>query len=297
MARFRTSHSRKRHGVLSGTMRMVVILAFLLAGLVFAGPLIKRMFIAPQDQDYEPDDVFYLPATNDQVVYHKKHYTLSYDEVHEQAKWVAYELTREQLNARKVKRSDYFKEDLSIKTGSASFYDYKNSGYTKGHLVPAADRGYSIEAMEETFLMSNMSPQTYHCNGGIWRELEEQVRDWARKFKALYVVSGPIFYSESPMTIGKNGVGVPDAFFKVLLDLSDPEIKGIGFVIPNDISYDPLSEYTNTIREIEEKTGLDFFHELLTDKLEAEIEENLDFDLWPISEKRFQTRTYEWNKR
>jgi endonuclease G len=297
MAKFRTSHSTKKHSIWSGALRIVIILVFLVAVLVFAGPFLRGMLESDAILTDGATERFYLPSSTDDPVYHKKHYSLAYNEDTEQARWVAYELTRSQLNAKKVGRSDYFKEDLFIRSGSSTFSDYKNSGYTKGHLVPAADRGFSIDAMEETFLMSNMSPQTYACNGGIWRELEEQTRDWARKFEALYIVSGPVFETSRYETIGRNRVGVPDAFFKVLLDATDPELKGIGFIIPNQISYESLDNYAMTIDKVEEKTGLDFFHELFTDKLEAEIEQSLILEHWPFSEKRFQRRIREWNIR
>ncbi|MDH3246087.1 MAG: DNA/RNA non-specific endonuclease, partial [Saprospiraceae bacterium] len=63
------------------------------------------------------------------------------------------------------------------------------------------------------------------------------------------------------------------------------------------ISYESLDNYAMTIDKVEEKTSLDFFHELFTDKLEAEIEQSLTLEHWPFSEKRFQRRIREWNIR
>src|SRR5690606_10935983 len=120
-----------------------------------------------------------------------------------------------------------------IPTGSAEFYDYKGSGYTKGHLLPSADRVWNRKVNEETFLMSNISPQVYHFNAGVWRELEENVRDWARANGRLYIVTGPVFRN-SRETISPKEITVPEAFFKVALDLDHPEQKAIGFVIPHE---------------------------------------------------------------
>src|SRR5690606_40631182 len=61
-----------------------------------------------------------------------------------------------------------------------------------------------------------------HFNGGVWRELEENVRDWARKNERLFIVTGPVI-GNSRETIGQNKVTVPEAFFKVLLDLRSEE--------------------------------------------------------------------------
>jgi endonuclease G len=242
-------------------------------------------------------DIYYLPEPQKDLIYQYKGFTLAYNDETEQPSWVAYELNVDHLNAPKVSRTDYFEEDLNIKTGSATFYDYKNSGYTKGHLVPAADRAYSKETMAETFLMSNMSPQTYEFNGGIWRELEEQTRDWARKNQSLYIITGPIFSKSGLTHIGATRVAVPDAFFKVILDHSEPDITAIGFIIPNHISERPLQDYVHTIDEIEEKTGLDFFYELFTDNLEDSIEVQVDLKKWPFNQRRYETRINNWNKR
>ena len=242
-------------------------------------------------------EIYYLPEPQKDLIYQYKGYTLAYNEEAEQASWVAYELKIDQLNTQKVSRTDYYQEDPNIKTGSATYYDYKNTDYTRGHLVPAADRAYSLETMEETFLMSNISPQTYEFNVGIWRELEEQVRDWARKNHSLYIITGPLFSSGSMTQIGANQVALPHAFFKVILDHGDPEIKAIGFVIPNNISDQPLQDYVHSIDEIEEKTGLDFFYELFTDKLEDSIEMEVDLGKWPFDHNRYRTRVNKWNNR
>ena len=240
------------------------------------------------------DDLFYLPIHSEDPVYHKKHYSLAYSEEHEQASWVAYTLTLEHLNAQKVARRDYFTEDPQILSKSSSFYDYKGSGYTKGHLVPAADRAYSGEAMEETFLMSNISPQTRALNGGIWRELEEQVRDWARKHHQLYVVCGPIF-AVRPKKIGQNRVSIPDAFYKAVLTGGDVSLEGVGFVIPNEKSTKHLSEYMVTIDQIEELTGLDLWADLLSNAVEEQLESSFNKKAWKFNDRRFKRRLEKWN--
>lgn len=301
MAKFRTSHRRAARGKLGPSFKLVFLLTLGVVILLFSRPLINDLVqkFYPSTNLVNPDGplIYYLPDAGSYPVYPYQGFTLAYDEAHEQARWVAYELTVAQLNAKKVSRTDYFKEDPGIRSGSASYYDYKNSGYTKGHLVPAADRAFSITTMEETFLMSNISPQIYECNGGIWRELEEQVRDWARQDKSVYIVTGPVISPIGTRRIGQNRVTVPEAFFKVILDHSDPVIKGIGFIVPNAISYRPLQDYAMTIDDIEEKTGIDFFHELFTDKLEDSIESQVNLDLWRFNEERFETRINHWNNR
>ena len=45
--------------------------------------------------------------------------------------------------------------------------DYQKSGYDRGHLAHAADMGYSMETMVQSFFYSNMSPQLPRFNRGV----------------------------------------------------------------------------------------------------------------------------------
>jgi len=124
------------------------------------------------------DKNYYLPtSTTDEIVEHE-FYTLSYSERHEQAEWVAYELKKNQLSHSNLERP-YFIDDPQVETGSASWKNYKHSGYDKGHLCPAADRRFSRKAFDETFYTSNISPQLNDFNAGIWNNLEQKTRYWA----------------------------------------------------------------------------------------------------------------------
>ena len=212
-----------------------------------------------------------------QVVKHKA-YTLEYNEQHEQADWVAYILNGDKLNGG-FKRRDNFKSDRAVTTGSASLADYKRSGYDRGHLAPAADMNWSREVMDESFFMSNMSPQTAKFNRGIWKELEAQVRMWSARNNVLYVVTGPVLTGDEPKSIGDNGVTVPEYYYKVLLDFSEPELKSIAFILPNTVGNKDLKDYAVTIDRVEEKTGIDFF-EKLPDGYEAELESKFSEKEW-----------------
>ncbi len=280
-----------------GTMIRIMMMAAILIAFV----LMMRKISGIQDgplSDGNPvatSILYYWPESPEPVIQHST-FTLSYHEDHEQARWVAYILTRDELNRKYVERSDWFEKDKAVVTGSADFYDYKGSGYTKGHLVPSADRAWNRKVNEETFLMSNISPQTYHFNGGVWRELEENVRDWARKNERLFIVTGPVI-GNSRETIGQNKVTVPEAFFKVLLDLDEPGMKAIGFLIPNEKTDRPLADFARSVDDIEKLTGIDFYDLLLTDDdLESQLESSTDMTLWPVDQRRYEQRVNEWNK-
>ncbi len=252
------------------------------------------------EDDYaekEKGNTYYLPTSNTGQVIKHQYYTMSYSEEHEQPEWVAYELTREQFQNRGVKRTDNFRSDPKVKTKSATKGDYRGSGYDRGHLVPAGDMTFNEKAMSETFYMSNMSPQIRNFNGGVWRELEETTRDWAKKYKHLYVVSGPVLTRKKLDKVGRNEVTVPSAYFKVLLDVTEPELKGIGFILDNEVSDKHLAEFAVTIDEVESLTGIDFFPELLSPDKEQELEETVEVARWKFSEKRFRQRVKSWNNR
>jgi len=142
--------------------------------------------------------------------------------------------------------------------------------------------------------MSNMSPQVPAFNVGIWRELEELTRDWARKFKHVYVVTGPILTVQDLGQIGFSKVTVPGAYYKVLL--APDQQKAIAFMLPNAVSTQPVMDYSCSIDQVEKRSGLDFFPNLLKG-LDEELEGSLDRDAWPIDRKRYEERVKTWNRK
>jgi endonuclease G len=196
-------------------------------------------------------------------------FSLVYSEHHEQAKWVAYELTLEET-LRGVERSDRFLPDPKVSTGTATDNDYKRSGYDRGHLAPAADMSWSAQAMKESFYYSNISPQVPAFNRGIWKRLEEQVRRWAQQDTSVYIVTGPVLAENLP-SIGTNRVSVPAYFYKALLVYRNTTKKGIAFIMPNEKSARPLQQFAVTIDSLEQLTGIDFFP-ALPDSTEARLE-------------------------
>ncbi len=207
-------------------------------------------------------------SAEDPIVYHNA-YTLKYNESHEQAEWVAYQLTASETVSL-YERSDDFMEDPQVKTGSAINSDYTNSGYDRGHLAPAADMGWSEKSMIESFYYSNMSPQDPSFNRGIWKRLEELVRDWAVEYDTLYVVTGPVLKS-GLKTIGANKVAVPEYYYKVVYTYSNDAHNAIGFVLKNEGSKDALNTHAVSIDSVERFTGINFYANL-PDDIESKIE-------------------------
>ena len=221
----------------------------------------------------------YPLALNTDTILSYAGFDLAYNEQYEQAAWVAYVLTREEIERGDIGRTDNFRPDPNLLSGSASLSDYRGSGFDRGHLAPAGDMKWDAEAMSESFLMSNMSPQTPAFNRGIWRKLETKVRDWALEKDSLYVITGPVL-SPVDSLIGENQVGIPPYYFKVLADLSPPDHSFIAFLLPNAASSDPLHQFAITVDSLEKVTGYDFFATAPNQAVVNWLEKEIDLTSW-----------------
>ncbi|MEK9620534.1 MAG: DNA/RNA non-specific endonuclease [Flavobacteriales bacterium] len=205
------------------------------------------------------------------------YYTLSYSEDHEQAEWVYYILNSNQLNS-STERKNNFRHDNKVKTSSAQLYDYKGSGYDRGHLAPATDMKYNTISISESFFMSNMSPQSPSFNRGIWKKIEKQFRDWSYKYGELVIITGPVLNGENYGSIGYNKVTIPKWYYKVAIDPSNYE-RNLAILIENKGSSASIKSFVVTIDYLEEFSGLDFFHNL-SDEIEESFESSIHTNLW-----------------
>lgn len=213
-----------------------------------------------------------------EAIIERPYYTLRYNEAHEQAMWVAYQLSADSLRQNKLPRTDDFRKDPRVRTGSAALQDYQGSGYDRGHLAPAADFSYDDFALSQSFYLSNMSPQVPSFNRGIWKKLEDKVRDWAIANDNIYVVTGPVL-NKTFKTIGPNKVSIPEYYYKIVLDIQKPDIKAIGFLMKNEKSGASLQSFVVTIDSIESLTGLDFFPSM-PDDMENALEGSKMTNSW-----------------
>jgi len=204
-------------------------------------------------------------------------FTISYNETHEQPDWVAYELTAEEVSSEQD-RCNCFAADRTVTTGSASPDDYKNSGFDRGHLSPAADNNLSEQTNRESFLLSNMSPQLSSFNSGIWGDLEHWVRNQTENYDTVWVVTGPVFHNNMG-TIGLNKVTIPGYYYKVLLRREKGKYYAIGFLLPHFYSIGTLKDFAVNVNIIESLTGLDFFP-TLPDSIENSVENQRAFTRW-----------------
>jgi len=219
----------------------------------------------------------YLPVSNTHHIIKHRYYTLSYSGEYKQSEWVAYMICKSRLSGN-IKRADNFVQDPMIFKQYAKSEDYKKSGFDRGHLVPSADMKFDEIAMKECFYMSNISPQTPSFNRGIWKKLEEMVRNWAYDNDTLYIISGGILKNIEKY-IGNNQIAVPEYFYKIILKYNSKISKAIAFIIPNEKIYNDIYNYVVSIDKVEEVTGIDFFPKL-PDDIEVKLEKEIDTDFW-----------------
>ena len=209
-------------------------------------------------------------------------YTVSFNSTYKLANWVAYELTIDESTSKKHKRSNKFLIDKRIKGGTADNRDYTRTGFDRGHLAPAGDMTWSHKAMQESFYMSNIAPQSPQLNRGLWKELEELVCEWAISDSSILIATGPIL-NPSLKRLGKNRVAIPNEFYKVIVSLHGKQPKGVAFVFNNrGYKNTSLKELAMPIDDVEKKTQIDFFASL-PDELEQMVEKRVALDKWTFN--------------
>ncbi|MEI8185814.1 MAG: DNA/RNA non-specific endonuclease [Chlorobiaceae bacterium] len=206
-------------------------------------------------------------------------YALHYFYGTKTAEYVCEHITKKAISGPANRKNVNFHPDMEVPDSvRAKVSDYTNTGYDKGHLDPAADNTQSAKVMSECFLLSNIVPQNPNNNRGIWQKLETLVRNWVKAGKDLYVVTGTV-YGARYNTIGKDGIGIPMAMWKVIMDRNTN--KTIGFMIPNAaLMQSDLPKYAVPVSVIEKATGINFFPtlppELLSEKNAAP-----KLEVWP----------------
>jgi endonuclease G, mitochondrial len=207
----------------------------------------------------------HLPASD--PVIHRRGYTLSYDGKTRNANWVYEELTSATLQGEASRAQCDFMQDPLIPSALRSTpEDYQGSGFDRGHLCPAADARSSKEALQETFYLSNISPQHPLLNRKYWLKLEKYVREVVKASDIVYVITGPLFLPTQKKdgkryvryeVIGKNDVAVPTHFFKVLQAKKGGRLATEAYIVPNQpIANDtPLEQFAVTLDKVERAAG------------------------------------------
>lgn len=238
-------------------------------------------------------NMFLVKKTSDGAV----NYCMEWDKSKRSQRWSAFRWDNTNCGGY-VKREDNFFEDMDIPAEYCTTYEnYRGSGYTRGHICASADRWNSVEANRQTFLYSNMQPQLYDFNGGIWANLEMKVRSWkpvtnpseamAYTADTLYVCKGgTIDHSDQIIETTRTGLLVPKYFFMAVLSKNRSTVnqgyKAIGFYLEHRDNYpsnQSLSAFIVSIDRLEELTGIDFFCNL-PDAIENQVEAQVAPTAW-----------------
>ena len=217
-------------------------------------------------------------------------YSLEYSYKYKHSYWIAYRF--DNTTGGNVGRNEAYKPDPELPSQYAAKHnDYTNSGYTRGHLCASSDRQYSKEANQQTFYMSNISPQSgngFNQSGSAWNTGEDKVQAWgyniSRSTDTLYVVKGGTIGESMIKGYIKNEISIPKYFFMAVLFRSGDNYKAIGFYMPHEnLKDDPdkkdPKKYLMSIDALEQETGIDFFHNL-PDNIENTVEATYNVNDW-----------------
>ncbi len=196
-------------------------------------------------------------------------YLVGYDEQRGNPAWCAYRVFEVKKEA--PERPESFETDRRTRARVATEL-YVRSGFDRGHMAPnhAIAVCYGAAAQAQTFLMSNVVPQRHGLNAGVWKSLEQRVlKRYTRQFGDVWVLCGPVYYSDNPKRLAakKRGVvpAIPDAFFLIVVDREEASgaLRSLAFLVPHEDSpkNDP-KRYLVSIDAVEQATGLDFFSRL-----------------------------------
>ena len=244
-----------------------------------------------------PSDAVFDVEAEENYLMEKAQFTLSYNSSTLNPNWVAWHLCKDDLG--EADRSDTFRPDKELPEGwyavRKNDYKFPAYGFDRGHICPSADRTATTEDNSNTFLMTNMVPQSPDNNRIVWVALEKFEREEVLKGKEAYIFAGPLgtggtgdkgYFEEIPVKT-KDGrelaITVPAYTWKIILFLSDGEAdleritedcEVLAVCVPNEKGCGKngsWQQYLCSIDYIEEMTGYDFF-ELLDDELEEIIE-------------------------
>ena len=222
-----------------------------------------------------PSQATSSPGNADNYLITRPQYALSYSKNKGIPNWVSWELNSTWLGD--ARRTGKFAPDQELPANWEQIKpsDYTGSGFDRGHMTNSEDRSRSPEDNAQTFLMTNILPQSPDNNQGPWVQLENYSRQLVRSGKELFIISGGhgqggIGKNGLKATVGQGKVLVPALTWKVILVLDTPNsgvagvnknTRTIAVIMPNKqgIKNDPWQQYQTSVQEVEKLTGYKFF--------------------------------------
>jgi len=151
-------------------------------------------------------------------------YEVIYSEKLESPRWIKYTVLCPNGTASRA-GMDFYTND-SVKTSSNE--DYVKNEWDKGHMAPAADFNCDKVMLYKTFSYLNCALQNQYLNRGVWRMLELQEREYAKKEPTTVTIN--LVFDKTSYRL-PTGATVPNGFLKTIcLEKSGKKIK---FYFPN----------------------------------------------------------------
>lgn len=223
-------------------------------------------------------------AEHDIQLLNNRCYSVGYSNQRGNPLWVTYLLT-DKRDGQVDKRQDKFITDN--RTSARIVHEhYSRSGYDRGHMAPNSAIGQLCddEAQKETFLMSNITPQSKSLNQRWWERLERvELNFFTKRFKEVWVIDGPVF-DRSPVNLPHGPVQVPSKFYKVYLAQKQNQWHVLAFLVGQEVEgSEPLSQYRTSIQQIEQLIGFDLLPSL-GDEMKRVLKSDTTDDAWHLSE-------------
>jgi endonuclease G len=201
-------------------------------------------------------------------------YVVRHNDARHVPDWVAWPTSRANA-AGCLPRSDSFRGDPDLPPGvGATPEDYDEPNFDQGHVAGDGFFNYAAEPEHQSFLMSNMTPQTAANNRGPYRALEINSREWAAATPGgVWNLAGPIF-GPHPRTIGATRVAVPDASWMIVVRGD----RAVAVIIPNAMRFSGAhrwQDFVVPIAEIERQAGMGI-------NLPAGIAHDAKEPAWPV---------------
>ncbi len=295
------------------------------------GPMALAADFKPIDLHPDYNHTKYAPEpSNNDIVRHFRAYTTCFDGDDDDdgdgipdkwaiPHWVAYEIKRypgklpkSPRQSKRITDIDLYNKGIAPKHDSYHFSKAWRKanpgspqlGYDRGHMC-MKDHAWRLgqDADCNTHTVMNACPQKSELNQGIWLDLEKRTSKWADVFGSVWVITGPVVFNHKPSKwLGQPGevpVGIPDAFFKIVVKKNGSCLEVLAFLYPQQgVGYKRRGGYDHTpyltsIDIIEALTGLDFFPAVSEDT-ETEIEEIVQIRLWNTPPATIQIKQWKY---
>jgi len=207
----------------------------------------------------------------------QEHYLIWYDDDLRAPLWTADRLTQDQADDERDRKNS-FRSDLRLSEDARSqCADYEEPIFDRGHMVPRSDMNRTNVAMDNTFIMSNMTPQHCAFNRGPWEVLEGLIRNWAGQVETTWIITGAVYDRSAPpgrdsddeawRMNGQLGarVAIPSAQYKIVARRANGGWETLSIllpnndmIVPNEYMHEYIQGHVTTLNAIEQLSGSRF---------------------------------------